>query len=433
MNAMLQFHQELLQFLKDDRPATLVLSGRSIDLGVATSFLDEVDNKDPEIAVILVSHPFEAPHLWLNTLVSSLEAQFEAVNQSRMAKGLDSWPTLEMECKTPKGSPVARMQRVVEHCVTHVAQEQVVWSLLPASCSDRAGYVQMVRPLLEAPDWAQGHKFVVADDAQDPSLVPWLENHPNPRVLVKELDFGPGAETDNWAKTALDPRTSDAERINMLTLLAATDLGRGRFKLAKEKLAFLLDLNQGTDLGRDVTTLTLMGDLAMRQEDFTLALTRYKNALGKIDQQESLDPTATLTTLIGTVRACIALERFQEGLGYAKLAKKAASKSLNVPGLIEVMVLRGRILEALAERTEDSTHLTNARDEYISAQGLSAKFGLEHSWKEALEHEIQVRKALEDESGAQQAQSRLDAGIDAAKIPPDHPSLAQALAKEPLS
>lgn len=420
MNTMLVFREQLLKFLGDPDQRTLVLRGGAVERGLALNLLQSIEEEAEAPGMVMAIHEFNDASDWLDEWLPALREQRDVANQLRLAHGLEPWPDWSESCEDGSASARHRLQSIIEQCATKMTGAGLAWVLLPSMCSDIDGYASMVGFLLDSEPSKYKHKYVLWDAAEKPLLLP---DSNQGHALAWNLDFSPADSLAQWVKAAQNPRTPDEQRADLLLMLAATDLAHSRFDAANEKLHFLVALDHQKNPRREVMALGLMGDVATRQEDPALALTRYRNALGRVLTIESPEPIVVLPILSGAARACVSLKDFDEALGYSMLAKGFAAKALNVTGLVEVLDEQAGILRELAIRDQDDSRVGEALQNYRAAQGLSAKFGLESQWTLALEHEIALLEEGSDARALEEARSRLEAGFGQAKAPEDHASL----------
>lgn len=430
MNALLRFHEDLQRFFKDPNQRTLILRGNAIEKGMALKLFQAIGGQEDTLMLIMALHPFGDGQSWVDGLVEQIRSQIEAANQLRRSHALEPWPDFPTDCLDPSVVAEQRFTAVLRHCVDYYSDQDVAWALLPSECSDHTAYACVVRQLLDVEPWMAGQKFVLWDEPETPCLELTEEQATLPETLVWDLDFGPGSALEQWVSDALDPRTTDEERANLVLMLAATDLGYDRLEEANKKLHFLLAFDEGKHPKRQVMALGLMGDVAMRQDQAELALTRYRNGIEKILDQDAPEPIMCLPVLSGASKACVALGDLDEALGYATFAKRFAAKAVNVTGLVEALEARAEVLRAIAQRDTRSEPVLEARHELLIAQGLSAKFGLETQWNQVLEKEIalltETQHVQGHEAALADAEQRMQGGFSNASIPPDDPSLAGA-------
>lgn len=327
---------ELSDFVDQDENQVLVVNASDDDLLYVAKILEGLDRGNETDIFLSFVHDFVDFPSWVDELVNRLAKMVEGGNALKQQRAeeierrpppadrhvdLEPWPELPMLARDGRVSPWKRMLAVLEY-VDGIAPpaeggHRVVWSFLPLTLQDVAGYKGLEAHLIasELPPCCVRHRFIVRDNRLEPFLIPELDAHQTPGVAILDADFSPERLNEDLNKEVADPSIPDEQRIIGMYQLAATDFAHERYELAHEKYAVVYEFYEGKNQpGMQGLCLAGAGDIALRQGDGELALQRYQQALALVCPTQKL--ALMLNPMLGAGEASYQTGRYDDAAAY---------------------------------------------------------------------------------------------------------------------
>lgn len=384
----------LRSFIAQPNHPLLVLACSDADVLLPAKLLRGIEREERPELVLCFTAACPSAGAYVDELVGLLRLQLEAVQTEQRARGDAVWAELPRDAGDPCRPPAARLRAVIDWAAEVVADDYViVWALLPHRIDDRNDYLSLVRPILPLAGceaWMERHRIIVRDPVDEPCVGPLLREHQARDARVLTIDFSSARVLDSLVAEASDRCASTADRMRALSLLAAVDLAHARLDAARRKYELIhahCD-STGDALGRALA-LHGLGDVALRSDDPSAALLRYRQSLELALREQQ--PGTLLTTLLGAGQAASRCGQDDDARHYFEAAEHLAGQQLN-PGskcdaLLELGELHRRADEPDAARTT-----------WTRALELARKFADDHRQTEA-----QARLACLDATEEQQA------------------------------
>lgn len=414
MNECLLLDQDLKAFAAQDRMHTLILSCRAGDL-VVPAKLCMAQAQQSDAFMIMGVGLCESVTQWVDQLAAVVQADLDAARATRaQAQGGAPLGMLELDFQDTRLAPKDRIEAMVRHLGSLVPYEEVlVWVLLPVNCADLAGYRDAVRGLLTRQAWMDGHRFVIWDDAEQPSLVPEALAIGATHCVVRDIDFSPPTLLDALAARAVNPRTSLSDRKNAMFQLAIVDYSYKRDDEALRKYRWVFSQCSEQEAGTRAMCLQGAGDLSMRNEEPDRALEYFQSALGTALAAKNPSGAVIQPILMGAGEACLLLGKFTDAEQYFDYGNRIAAKNLNAFAKADAIERRG-VAQAQAAQNGEPDKGIAALASYALCKQVSCEFGYAHRWQEVSVREIAWLEQSGQTKAASAASAQLQAGFEAA-------------------
>jgi len=392
-NAISDVQGTLCAFIDDPDHAALVLRGREHDFAVVAKLLEAEDHRRDDCIVSVFVAPCARVSEWLDVVGARLDEQIDAANAARDRAALPRWRPLPLAVRDPRRQSAERVRALVEHCDELVpAGHRLIWALLPAPVSDRAGYEAMIEPLLRWPDTNGRHRFIVRDDLDGGTVVARLAEQRRDDVLVLDLELSRARYFDDLARIARDVRATKQDRIDALFELTQADVTHGRWAAALEKYAALFEAYEGVDPVRQAFCLCGAAGVALHGGQAEAALSHAQRGLAIAVTTGSLAILLPLLNVAG--QACQSLARHRDAAGYFDFASQVAAKRFDPFAKADALEQRG-VSELAAGRAAPAVQT------WESCATLCHEFQYEIRWRS-----VMARLASVYESAGMRARSR---------------------------
>src|SRR5688572_1726268 len=189
-----ELRETLDEFVSQVEFPMLIVGRLAEDVAHVLTFIQGIDQSDPEAYVIVFSGDFTTPQAYLDSAVELLKVQLAGAEPVRIERGDPPFPPLPPEVEDPRLPPEQRLQRILIYLgglVPKNSEHYVVVGLLPLTCTDFPAYARLVgtvTPVPEPTPWMAPLRIIAYDDRSQPLLKPVMERANIHQVLYYEID-----------------------------------------------------------------------------------------------------------------------------------------------------------------------------------------------------------------------------------------------------
>jgi hypothetical protein len=389
-----ELRENLDEFVQQDEYPVLVVGCLGEELAYVIKFLQSLEQVHPQHVFLVFEQPFDGAGCWVDAAVARIREQVEAAAPLRAERGEPPFPAMPPGLADPRRPAATRLHDLLRYLVSLVpahAGHRVVVGLLPLTCSDFAGYAELVAstmPTATAPQWIAELRIVAYDDRAQHRLLGAVRAPGGPgieRVLTFDIDFSTAALTDQLGRDAADPSLPAAERMSCLMQLAALDYSYRRYPDALEKYGVLFRYYAASAVP-SMQALALLGT-----GDTLRAAGRPLEAKARLQQGIAIALAdhalpILLNLLLSITATCMELAQPAEAESYADSGIKVAAAVLQPFAYADLHEARGDAQLAQGRLRDGLTS-------YDRCAQLCELYGYCHRWGSVLERK---RKLYED-------------------------------------
>jgi len=294
----------------------------------------------------IVPDDFSDAVAYADAVVAAFSTKHEAVRLGLEKEGMKPWPPIPHPV-LDKGHPPAQRLRALaafsRELLPTTAGGAVVWVFFPGQIANPTAYAALWKEVLqhEFPfPWCHHLRFIIRTETADRTLRAVLAN--TPRIEWFEPDLSLEAINDAMEAEIADEAVPEAERLNLLLIMASMDCTNQRYPQAMEKYERLLRYHAPRgNYGLAALALNGCGEVYEKTGNLPQASKCYEAALIPASHGETPPVQIFLNVLLNLANLRQTQERWVEAEAYYDLTQKLATVTRDAPLKIRSLESRG--------------------------------------------------------------------------------------------
>jgi tetratricopeptide (TPR) repeat protein len=396
-----RLQRDVKEFVEQRDDFVLLIECSEADWGSALAILRDAEQALGSDVFLMFADEFVQPGPFVDQAIERLEEEFRKANEALSGEKREPFPELPKALRDRSRPPADRLRDAIcfpRSLVPRDGGHRLVWAMCPERIKDLPAYrglVGALAPTKGLQSWMTGIRLIFRDEPVEASD-PWSRL---PGVRRARFDMGPAAIEKSLQEDVENESQPEEQRIQSLLSLALLDSAHGRFREAKEKLAYLLGYFQKTkDAAMEAFVLNAVGDIHRRTGDLASALEWYERATVPAAEAKQPIILATIVKNLGD----LAFEQRQYGQAeqYYDNLDKLSAHLLDPEGKVRALERRGLCQEKLGS-------IGRAVESWEGAATLCRSIGLPPFLKSILEHLERGCRQLRAEAKLRAVQAEL--------------------------